>query len=249
MCNLYSMTTNQEAIRRLFKITRDSAGNMPPLPGIFPDRLAPVVRRFNSDLELAMMRWGMPNPPGAKYGQYSTNIRNAKSPHWRRWLKPESRCLVPATSFSEYAPEPNPATGKKDIVWFALSDDRPTFAFAGIWTDWTGTRGTKAKPEAGDHRLFAFLTTEPNAVVAPIHPKAMPVILRPDDWDTWLNAPADEAMKLQQPWPDDGLKIVKRGPEKEDAFDPNQPSPEDDYGGGDIVSLESEPSTDDDQPL
>jgi putative SOS response-associated peptidase YedK len=43
----------------------------------------------------------------------STNIRNTTSPHWRGWLKPESRCLVPANSFAEYAPEPNPATGKK----------------------------------------------------------------------------------------------------------------------------------------
>jgi len=69
----------------------------------------------------------------------------------------------------------------------------------------------------GTHTLYAFLTTEPNGVVGPIHPKAMPVILREDDWDKWLNAPADEAMKLQRPWPDDGLKIGKRGPDKEDA--------------------------------
>jgi hypothetical protein len=37
------------------------------------------------------------------------------------WLKPENRCLVPANSFAEYAPEPNPETKKKDVVWFALS--------------------------------------------------------------------------------------------------------------------------------
>ncbi len=64
-----------------------------------------------------------------------TNIRNTSSPHWRGWLKPENRCLVPANSFAEYAPEPNPETKKKDVVWFALNDDRPLFAFAGIWTD------------------------------------------------------------------------------------------------------------------
>ncbi len=77
----------------------------------------------------------------------------------------------------------------------------------------------------------------------------MPVILRQDDWDKWLNAPAEEAMKLQRPWPDDELKIVKRGAEKEDVFDPNQPPPEDEYGGGDFASLDAEPSTDDDTPL
>jgi hypothetical protein len=66
----------------------------------------------------------MPPPPRIG-GPPVTNIRNTSSPHWRGWLKPESRCLVPANSFAEYAPEPNPETGKKDVVWFALNDDRP----------------------------------------------------------------------------------------------------------------------------
>jgi hypothetical protein len=93
------------------------------------------------------------------------------------WLKPESRCLVPANSFSEYAPEPNPETKKKDVVWFALNDDRPLFTFAGIWTEFKGDRGTKSKPIPGPHNVYGFLTTAPNAIVEPIHPKAMPVIL------------------------------------------------------------------------
>jgi putative SOS response-associated peptidase YedK len=53
-------------------------------------------------------------------------------PHWRGWLKPENRCLVPFNSFAEYAPEPNPKTKKKDVVWFALNEDRSLTAFAGI---------------------------------------------------------------------------------------------------------------------
>ena len=50
-----------------------------------------------------------------------------------------------------------------------------------------------------DYRLFAFLTTEPNAVVAPIHPKAMPVILDRADWDQWLTGSVEEALELQRP--------------------------------------------------
>lgn len=216
MCNLYSMTRNQDAIRRLFNIVKDDAGNMPLLPGIFPNYRAPVVRGGADGRELAMMYWGMPNPP--QIPGYSTNIRNTGSPHWRRWLKPESRCLVPVTSFSEYAPEANPATGKKDIVWFALSDERPLFAFAGIWTEWTGRRGpAKAPMVDGPHLAYAFLTTVPNGVVEPIHPKAMPVIVHQDDWETWLTAEPKEALRLQRPWPDDQLQIVARGPAKEDA--------------------------------
>jgi putative SOS response-associated peptidase YedK len=129
----------------------------------------PEPKRVTKDAEreLTMMRWGMPPPP--KFGGPPvTNIRNTSSPHWRGWLKPENRCLVPANSFSEYAPEANPVSKKKDVVWFALNEERPLFAFAGIWTEFRGDRGTKSKPIPGPHLVYGFITTEPNGVVAPM---------------------------------------------------------------------------------
>jgi putative SOS response-associated peptidase YedK len=120
-------------------------------------------------------------PPPRNGGPPVTNIRNTSSPHWRGWLRPESRCLVPFNSFAEYAPEPSPATKKKDVVWFALNNDRPLTAFAGVWTTFDGDRGTKSKPVPGPHQVYGFLTTSPNAVVEPIHPKAMPVIVTTDE--------------------------------------------------------------------
>lgn len=69
-----------------------------------------------------------------------------------------------------------------------------------------------------EHRLFSFLTCEANAIVAPIHPKAMPVILTTqDEIDTWLTAPAEVALQLQRPLPDDALTIVARGERKDEA--------------------------------
>jgi putative SOS response-associated peptidase YedK len=56
-------------------------------------------------------------------------------------------------------------------------------------------------------------------VVKPIHAKAMPVILHRDDWETWLTAEPKEALRLQRPWPDDQLQIVKRGTEKSDELE------------------------------
>ena len=130
MCNLYIITTNQEAIRALFRVVNRYIGNLAPMPGVFPDYPAPVVRNASTERELVMMRWGMP-PPLRSGGPPVTNIRKTSTPHWRGWLKPENRCLVPFNSFVEYAPEPNPETKKKDVVGFAVNADRPLTCFAG----------------------------------------------------------------------------------------------------------------------
>jgi putative SOS response-associated peptidase YedK len=80
MCKLYSITTNQAAIAGLFRVMNRYAGNLPPMPGVFPDYPAPVVRNAGDDRELVMMRWGMPPPPRTG-GPPVTNIRNTSSPH------------------------------------------------------------------------------------------------------------------------------------------------------------------------
>jgi putative SOS response-associated peptidase YedK len=87
---LYSVTKGQQAIRELAGAMRDKTGNLPPLPGIFPDYAAPIVRNQPHGRELTMARWGMPSRVFALKGKKSdpgiTNVRNVKSPHWRRWL-------------------------------------------------------------------------------------------------------------------------------------------------------------------
>jgi putative SOS response-associated peptidase YedK len=57
VCNLYSITTNQAAILALFRVVNRYVGNLPPMPGVFPDYPAPVVRNSGGQREMTMMRW------------------------------------------------------------------------------------------------------------------------------------------------------------------------------------------------
>jgi putative SOS response-associated peptidase YedK len=220
MCNLFSMTKGQAAIIAVARVMVDKMGNLPPMPGIFPDYAAPIVRNTTDGRELALARWGMPSPVFALKGRNSdpgiTNVRNTASPHWRRWLAPDCRCVVPFTSFSENEALPD---GRKPPIWFALADDRPLAFFAGICVrGWTSVRKVKEGETTND--LFAFLTTEPNALVGTYHPKAMPVVLTtPEEIDTWLEAPAPVALQLQRPLADDALVVVARGQKQDGGTD------------------------------
>jgi putative SOS response-associated peptidase YedK len=180
-------------------------------PGVFPDCFAPIVRNAAEGRELVIARWGMPSPfeilKGKNRDTGVTNIRNVSSPHWRRWLGVENRCVVPFSSFSENEVMPD---GSRPPVWFAFDETRPLAFFAGLWTRWTSIRKVKEGETTND--LYGFLTTAPNAEVKAIHPKAMPVILTTQaEVETWLTAPAKDALALQRPLHDGALKIVARG--------------------------------------
>ena len=117
---------------------------------------------------------------------------------------------MPFTSFSEF----NRDAGGD--IWFAFSQERPLACFAGIWTTWTSVRRVREGEVTAD--LYAFLTTEPNAEVGAIHPKAMPVILTTaEEREAWLGASVAEALALQRPLPNGALHIVARGQKKDGA--------------------------------
>ena len=223
MCNLYSCRAPQAELRELFDVdpSRDRLGNLGPLPAIFPRANAPVVRRAEDDdgaRELVPMHWGFPMPQRSKrtgepiLPRAVNNARDDKlaaSPFWRESFE-HRRCLVPATAFSE-------AQGRSPAIhnWFGLAteateadpDARPPFAMAGLWRRWRGDyRG-----EVRELIAHTVVTTTPNALVRPVHPERMVAILPPEDWETWLSAPPDEALALIRPYPADVMRLVAKG--------------------------------------
>ena len=215
MCNLYSMTANRDAIIKLFRVGHNRAAAYEPMRAIFPGHVAPVVRPTDDgDRELVMMSWGFVLPQKDKAAKRVTNARDDKvqgSAFWRSSLE-DRRCLVPVTSFSE-------PKGRSPAVWhwFGLDDERTPFAFAGIWRSFKGR--LKPDNEAVELQTYAFLTTTPNAVVKPVHPSRMPVMLSSEDeMDAWLRGSAEEAFALARPYSDDGMSVLQAGLSKEDLL-------------------------------
>ena len=189
MCNLYTIRATGAELAAAFK----TASPTFPFTGdrdFYPKALAPVVREEAGEPVLDEMRWGFPPPMAGKAAV--TNVRNLDSPFWRSALtRPDRRCLVPVTSFCEWEGD----KGAKVKRWFSLPS-APIFAFAGIW-----------RP-VEDGRAFAFLTCEPNPLVASVHPKAMPVVLHPGDYDAWLRGSLEEVKLLAAPFPSQLMNVA-----------------------------------------
>lgn len=196
MCNRYRASPSEAELAKRFgvPVPNMERGRLPP-PELFPKRPAWVVREQDGTRFLDVMTWGVPLQMKGAKGQpitkSVTNVRNLASPFWKSTIgRADFRCLVPVTDFCEWEGD----AGAKRERWFSVPS-REIFAFAGVW-----------RP-GPDGNAFAFLTCEPNEIVKPVHPKAMPVILHDEDFDGWLSGDYDSVCALASPYPSQLMRV------------------------------------------
>lgn len=196
MCGRYTLTVDIKTVAETFGVppTLDTS----PRYNVAPTQEVVSVMR-NGSAHLALLRWGL-IPSWAKDEAIGSKMINARAetlaekPSFKRLLRTR-RCLVPADGFYEWKKE----RSGKIPMYITLKDGGP-FAFAGLWDLWRD-------PDGRQIRTCTLITTEPNAVVAPIHDR-MPVILQPEARDMWLdNAIQDEhaLLPLLSPYPAEAM--------------------------------------------
>lgn len=187
MCNHYRNNPEQIPLWREYAGYDIRQPNAEFASDVYPKRAGMIVRRDDGIVRSDVMAWGVPTMvKGATkmLEKRVTNVRNLTSNFWKSMLaNPAQRCLVPFSTFAE------PKIGQGRDEWWFNVVDQPVAAFAGIW------RQSEHGP------VYAFLTCEPNELVAPLHPKAMPVILEPSQYDEWLATDFVGACAMAQPFP------------------------------------------------
>lgn len=205
MCGRYGRRSDKQRIAVWFQthnINFFNDSDFAATYNVAPFTFQPVIR-LNAEAgerEIALMRWSLvPSRSETIDVPYSTINAAAEnlitSPVWRVPFK-HRRCLVPADWFYEW-PE---VDGEKQARAFSMKDDSP-FAFAGLWDRWEN-KGTGELLES-----FAIVTMKATEWMAKYH-KRMPVIIKPKDYQRWLDTGDEHQLPLDllEPSPEDELK-------------------------------------------
>ena len=214
MCGRYYRKSDKQKIAEAFHATKVDDFPLPPWDyNVAPTIMQPIIRknRDTGERELVSLRWGL-IPFFTKdltdvKGISTINARAetiATSGTYREPFK-RRRCIVPASGFYEWK-KLDPT--RKQPFAFDLSNGK-MMGFAGLWDAW---KEPKSSPQAVDRWLqsYTIITTEANELTAPVHNR-MPVILRPGDFDRWLDREltAQPPIDLLRPFPADEMEAFE----------------------------------------
>ena len=199
MCGNFALYSSVQAIKDYYKLLQEMS-EIEPNENIRPSQNVPVIVIKQGRKYLGFVRWGL-IPFWAKDDKIGYKLFNARSetidvkPSFKGGFK-SRRCLIPANGFFEWR-KPN-----KIKFYFELKN-RKLFSFAGIWEKWKNTQGEIIP-------TCTIITCEPNELISPIHDR-MPVILKKEDEDIWLNSSDPQTLKkLLVSYPASDMKAIQK---------------------------------------
>ena len=190
MCGRFTNKAKQEEMEKEFKVGRLNKVTFEPRYNIAPTQLIDAVLESDSERVLTQLKWGL-IPGWAKDDSIGNKLINARAetlaekPSFKNAFK-SRRCIIPASGFYEWAKK---GAGAKQPFYFYLKE-KDVFGFAGLYEEWLDK-------ESGELvETCTIITTEANEVLEPVHHR-MPVILKPEDYDQWLDQKEKNTDRLQ----------------------------------------------------
>jgi putative SOS response-associated peptidase YedK len=197
MCGRFSNKARPEQIEKEFKVGAKNPGIYKPRYNIAPTQMIDTVIEKTGERIIEQLKWGLV-PSWSKDPEMGNRMINARAetitekPSFREAFK-SRRCIIPATGFYEWQRK---GAGGKQPFYFYLKD-KEVFGLAGLWENWID------KQTGEELETCAIITTEANHVLEPVHER-MPVILKPESYDEWLDEKiknTDRLQRLLKPYP------------------------------------------------
>jgi len=190
MCGRFVSKAKKEEIEKEFKVEISDGNLSTPRYNIAPTQMIAAVAEIENEREISLFKWGLV-PHWAKDESIGNKLINARAetltekPSFREAFA-RRRCIIPVSGFYEWM---RVAKDAKQPFYFYLKD-KEVFGFAGLWEEWLDK-------ETGElTETCTIITTEANEVLKPVHDR-MPVILKSDSYEEWLNPKIKDTAKLQ----------------------------------------------------
>ena len=202
MCGRFTLTVDPEELRDRFDLV--SVPDLEPRYNIAPTQEIVVVRSTGTANEMAVLRWGLvPSWADSAEGPPLINARAEsifRKPSFKESVE-RRRCIIPADGYYEW----KKVSGFKQPYHIRMQG-RGLFAMAGLWDRWSN-------PSGGALESCAIITTEANSLSREVHNR-MPVILKADHWQEWLNGGngAAAVKPLLAPFPSELMEMEPVSP-------------------------------------